>query len=367
MASPYWTTRLARPDEAAAIIELIRAVHGNEHLEINAEYLRWRYLNDTPFRADLVIAEHDGQPIGMQPVAFFDFRENERRFKGAMYTGVLTHPNHRRRGVFSSLIAASNRHAAERGAVFCMTMPNNASLPGFQKFGDWVAPGPIPTYFKVIDGSAMLRDRLGRPLAALLGWLPPLFCRRQEGPDAISRLACEPAVRLHGEFDEMSDRACRETAGAMLHRSAAYWDWRYLRRPGSTYRPTARVSPEYHTLLVRENAALVGAVVVSAARQAGLEVGMIVDLLACGGKPTVRRLLREAADELHRRGAGLVACQATHPSLQAALRAEGFLCPKPQRLPRCFHFVYHQTGVGNMALSGSLPDWYVMFGDSDNT
>ncbi len=367
MTSPYWTTRLAEASEADAILRLIRAVHGREHLEINADYLHWRYLNNTPFRADLVIAEHEGQPIGMQPVAFFDFCQGQTRLPGAMYTGVLTHPDHRRRGVFSSLIKASNEHAARRGAVFCMTMPNNASLPGFRKFGDWIAPGPIPTFFKVINGRAMLRDRFGPAAAALLGWLPPLLCRPRPAKAGMFDLTVEPADCLDREFDEMAERAASENHGTMLRRSAEYWTWRYLRRPASTYRPTTRVAPAYQTLLARKGRTLVGGVAVSAARQAGFEVGMIVDLLACGEEATIRCLIRAAQDELQKRGAGLVACQATHPRLQSALRAEGFFCPKPERLPRYFHFVYHLTGVGEAEVPRDLGGWYLTFGDSDNT
>src|SRR5262245_25121851 len=112
-STPYWTNRLARPDEAPAILDLVHAVHGDAHPEINDAYFSWRYLSDTPFRADILMSEHEGKPIGIQPVAIFDWQWGDDRLKGAMYTGVLTHPDHRRRGVFRSLIDSSNAHAAE--------------------------------------------------------------------------------------------------------------------------------------------------------------------------------------------------------------------------------------------------------------
>ena len=41
---------------------------------------------------------------------------------------------------------------AEQGAAFCMTLPNDQSMPGFTSAPDWHFPGLIPMAFKLIDG-----------------------------------------------------------------------------------------------------------------------------------------------------------------------------------------------------------------------
>ena len=89
--APYWTNRLYRPEDTDSVFELIRAVHGDERPGLNRAYWNWRYRNGTSFQAEVILAEFEGRPIGIQPVALFDFQWGDRRLKGAVYTGVMTH------------------------------------------------------------------------------------------------------------------------------------------------------------------------------------------------------------------------------------------------------------------------------------
>jgi len=358
MPTPYWTNRPARPDETAAVLQLVRAVHGEEHQELNEAYWRWRYLNEAGFRAEILMSECQGKPIGIQPLSVFDWQWGKARLKGAMYTGVLTHPDHRRRGVFRSLIDSSNEHSARCGALFSMTMPNDESMPGFMKFGDWISPGPVPVWLKIADGAAALAPRISRLPAAVLGPLSQAFFRPRGDSFGGSDLVCEPADLVPAELDGVFDEFAGECDALMLRRTAAYWNWRYGAKHGSAYR----------TLVARQGGRLAGAVVTSVGRRMGLYVGMVLDVVGRGGVPVVRRLLREAETELRVRGLGLIACQATSAMMEDALRAEGYRCPPPKWLPKQFHFVFRPTGLpGLHRLPSRLADWHLTFGDSDNT
>jgi GNAT superfamily N-acetyltransferase len=357
MPETYWTLRLGEPDETARLLELVRAVHGDRHPELNRAYWEWRYLNPGAFRADIMLAEHEGRPISIQPLAVFDYQWGTDRLKGAMYTGVMTHPEHRRRGVFRAVIAAADAHAAQRGAQFVTTMPNDASLPGFQRFGEWEYPGPIPLFLKVVNGAAVLRPRLGRGAGRLLGWAPRVLGSRRPKRPAPPLLETELAAVIPGELDEVAERFAQDCAALGIRRTASYWTWRYTSKPGAAYR----------TLLARRNGCLAGAVVTTVERRFRIDMGLIVDLVAQGGLPTVRALLRAAEQDLAARGLGLLTCQATSPLLQRALCAEGYLCPSARWLPKRFHFVYRLTGVpGLLRTPNRLSDWHLTFGDSDN-
>ena len=358
MADQYWTTRLSRPDETNAVLDLVRTVHGDRYPELNRSYWRWRYLEGGQFRAGIVLAEHDGDAIGIQPVALFDFMWDNNRLKGAMFTGVLTHPAHRRRGVFRSLVTRAQEHAASRGALFCMTMPNEASLPGFRRFGGWAHPGPIPLYVKALDGAAMLRPRVGRAAAALLGWAPRVMLCRSPADRSEWSVDVQAVDRMPDELDSVAEAFARECGTLHILRSAAYWNWRYCDKPASAYR----------TLVARRDGELAGAVVTSVEQHFGMDVGMILDLVVSGGSIPIRQLLRVAEEDLAERGLGLITCQATSPVMQLALRGEGFVRPPVRLLPKRFHFVYRLTGAEAMPLKPDvLSDWHLTFGDSDNT
>jgi hypothetical protein len=143
----------------------------------------------------------------------------------------------------------------------------------------------------------------------------------------------------------------------MIQRTSAYWNWRYLSRPESNYR----------TLIARRGSRVVGATITAIGRRMGLEVGLIADVVAEGGAPVLRRLIRAAEEDLLGRGVGLVTCQATSPLVQEALAAEGYWRPNPRKLPKHFHFVFRPTGhAGLRAAPANISDWHLTFGDSDN-
>jgi len=339
MPAPYWNIRLARPDDIEAVVDLVRVVHGDRYPEVNRASWNWRYLGTGEFRADILMAEHEGQPVGVQPVSLFDYQWGSERLRGAMYTGVLTHPDHRRRGIFRSLVSAANEHATRRGAQFSMALPNEASFPGFIRSGDWCEPGLIPLYAK-----------------ACHGWVLPFLFRGRSGTSDAGRMDLVRVSSVPDELDDVSDAFARDSGGLMVRRTAAYWNWRYGAKPSSAY----------HTYLVRQGGRVEGAVVTSAARRMGLSIGMIMDVVARGGPAVLGVLLREAVADAKRRGCRFAVCQATHP-LRQALREEGFRYAPAALVRKRFHLVFRTTGVAGLPrLPDRLTDWHITFGDSDN-
>jgi len=353
----YWSLRIGGRDDTGAVLQLVREVHGESYLDLDEPYWAWRYLSDTPFRARIVIAEHEGRPIGIQPMTLFDWQWGRCRYQGAMYTGVMTHPDHRRRGVFHSLVRAANECAAQSGAHFSMTLPNEASLPGFLKTGEWQYPGLASMFLKVVDGGALLRSRLGSVTATLLGGIPQAFFRSRRVDRGIAPLEVSEVATVPDGLDAVFDEYAAASNALMIRRTTPFWNWRYCTHPRSIYR----------TFLATTNGKLAGAVVTSIKERAGLDVGMIVDLVASGGMPVMRGLIRAAEAELRSRGIGMVVCQATSGPLKAALREEGFRCPGPWLTRKRFHFVFRPTGVAvPREWPRTMADWHLMLGDSDN-
>ena len=357
MAAPYWTNRLCRREEIDAVVDLVRVTYGAEHRESNRSFWEWRYLSETDFRADIFLAEHEGRPIGVFTVMMLDFQWGEQRLKGAMHSGLITHPDHRRRGVFRSLVEAINEHAARQGALFITSTPNDNSLPGFLKSGDWDYPAPVPVYLKVMHLPTLLRPKVGRVAGGLVGWLPQLFFRRRREPLG-RRFDFQQVSLVPDELDEVCEEFARDCPMLMTRRTAAYWNWRYGIKPGADYR----------TLVARQAGRLMGAVATSTEDYRGLQVGLVLDLVTRGGLVGLRLLLRAAEDDLRSRGIGLITCQATSPILQRALGEERYWRPKTTWLPRRFHYIYRFTGIPGLPRRPTrLEDWHLTFGDSDNS
>ena len=349
---PYWTHRLAEPSDLPEILRLIRAVHGDTHPELDEAYLRWRYFNDTPFRAQIMLAEHEGRPIGIQPLAIFAWDWGDARLRGAMYTGVLTHPDHRRKGVFQSLLAACNDYAAQVGAQFCMMLPNEASFPGFIKT-NWTYPGLIPLHLRISSPGRALATRIGGVPSWLASAGPSIFFRPRAGP--TTGIHCEPVSRVLDELDDVATRSSARNDGVRLRRSAAYWNWRY----------DSTVGRGYHTIIARRAGRLVGAAAVKVGQRAGLDVGMILDLVS--DDDAAAAIVDGAQQRLLELGAGIVTCQASSPHLSRMLRDRGFRPIGPRFSGKRFHFVFRPTGVSGLPrMPAAMADWSLMFGDSDN-
>lgn len=354
MANRYWTIRLAEAAELESLLALVRSLPGERYQGASSEYWQWRYLNDAGFAATIVAAVHDGQLIGVQPVSFFDWQWGDARLTGAMYTGVVTHPDHRRKGVFRSLIDASNDLAAQRGAQFCMTLPNDASLPGFLKFGDWKYPGCIPMWMKVLDGGKLLASKIG-PLGRLVGWIPDLLFSRRSRSNGSAAIELAATASVSTELEAVSERFARLAGGCMIRRTAAYWNWRHS-GPLSMYR----------TLIAGKNGRLVGAICTTSQPRMGVEIGLIVDVVAEDSQ-VLRALIAAADTEFRRLGCAIATCQSTSLILNDALREEGYRLPPRAVMPKQFHFVYRPTGVPGLPREpASMNDWHLTFGDSDN-
>ena len=358
MATPYWTNRLATVADTDALLDLFRLEYEDKYPWFNKAYWQWRYQDQTGFAADVFVADFKGQLIGVLPQTLFDFQWGEQRFRGAMIYGLITHPDHRRRGVFRSLVGTCNEHATQQGAHFTMGIPNDPSLPGYFTFGGWEYLGLIHTHVKILSVPAALRPKTGRWLSYALGGVPQLFLLRRRPPLDGPCADCEPCASVPDELSDVFDEFARDCGTLMIRRTAPFWNWRFAAKPAAPF----------HMLVTRQGGRVTGAVVTSVRERGGTPVGMIADLVCRSGIDGMRQLLRHAADDMRARGVGVLTCWATTPLLRHALDAERYWHPKPQRLRKNFNYIWRPTGVPGLPRAPSkLTDWHLSFSDSDNT
>ncbi|MFC2171113.1 GNAT family N-acetyltransferase [Acidobacteriota bacterium] len=357
MSKAYWHNRIASPQEKETLLLFVRKVYGEDFPDLNRSYWEWRYTSNPACEVEFFVAEFEKRPIAVLPTAVFDFQWSEQIFPAVMLTGLVTHPEHRRRGIFRSLISSINEHGHRHGRLFNMGMPNDIALPGYLKFGGWEYPGKIRLYAKVLDYSSVFRDKLPNPIANGCGSLSRLLSHKRSR-QSIPLLEAELVSRVPEEFDQICNNFTMECNHLMIRRNAAYWQWRYLMKPNSNYR----------TLLARNNGRLIGAVVTSVQRRAGLTIGLILDIVGHGDNTVIVQLLRLAENDLRDLGVGLVTSQATSKYLQQFLRHEGYRAIPSKLLPKQFHYVYRPLGVSGLPFNPSkMSDWHLTFGDSDNT
>ncbi len=353
----YWQNRLYRPDDEDAVFQLTRAVYPDWDFDELKSYWRWRFFGSEACDTAILVADHQSQIVGIQPVAIFDFQWGQKVLQGAMYTGVLTHPDHRRKGIFRSLVDSTNEYASDRNAAFSMTMPNELSYPGFIRTGEWLDPGDIPMYIKVLDGRRLLTPKIGAFCATAVGWTLRVPFWQQSRPDRESG-EYEQVANAPADLDDLFSEYAQQLDNLMIRRTARYWNWRYSARPNSNYR----------TVEWRKAGKLVGIAATSIQERMGFDFGMILDYVCPGSTDPLKQLLRSAEADLHARGAGIVACQAMNASVAQALQHAGYRCAPTWLTRKKFHMVYRPHGDERLPrLPSARNDWHLTFGDSDNT
>jgi GNAT superfamily N-acetyltransferase len=234
---------------------------------------------------------------------------------------VMTHPEWRKKGLFSALDRACMAETKRLGWPAVFGLPNRRSAHIFLELG-WKKVGTVrPWTFLLRDdtGSRAVRVREGR----LQSWLVPLGVRK--GRAARAKLAERAGTGFQGRalerFPEEVERLSREVEkrfALMVRRDAAWLDWRFLRSPSGLHRALG---------VFDETGFLAGYAVVQLPRP-GESVGWLVDVLA-RDDDALAAAIAAGLERLDLAGAAAVQAHAVDGSWWSErLQEAGFLPPK---------------------------------------
>jgi len=352
----YWQNEFYQPHQAEALRRLIRQCYPPEY--DLPEFWHWRYESHPRFRGKLCIARVGSELLGVQAVAVFDGAYRHEPIKIGMLTSAMTHPQHRRRGIFRSLVAQAVEYAFQAGAAVVFTMPNESSFAAFMRMGGWRTPGLRPFWVRALNLRHLGRAALGRTmLADALSAIPQALLAGRIGR-AGDRWHVEPVAHWPAEASAVFERFVASYPGLILRRDAEYLNWRYADNP----------LWDYLMLLARdEQGRPAGFIVAVAEKRFGLQIGYIVDMLAAPDGDYLGELIRSALARLNERGIHAVGTTTTEPGQFRDLARAGFLRPPGWLVPKRFYLVYRVRPdlAGAMVRLRNLDEWFLTFGDWD--
>lgn len=151
-----YTFRQFQPSDLDGYLALYERVHGIRH---TPEWFEWRFL-DTPYldHVPVFVATADGDVVATRP--FFAFRM---AVEGTDQLALLTvdtmvHPDHRRRGLFSTLTERAIEYYTPREPSFVFNQPNARSRPGFLRLG-WREVEPTVKSYRVQHPRSLVAER----------------------------------------------------------------------------------------------------------------------------------------------------------------------------------------------------------------
>jgi GNAT superfamily N-acetyltransferase len=338
-----------------AVMRLVRECYG-ETAE-PPEWWRWRHFEFDGEATTMFLAVCGTKIVGMRPLTLFDYYVQGRPVKGGLFSAVMVHPDHRRKGLFSKMVNACIEEAWRRGASFVNTMPNDTSYLGFIKLG-WKDPGLRRLLVKPLDLGRLARKWV-RP-----SWLGAILAIGHRGIDRLvsSRLGePETLAQAVDHFDFTAEELSRQVGvrykGLILHRPHSWLTWRYKSNPWNRYQ---RFEVRTH------EGRLQGLAVTNQEVREDICVGYVVDLL--GESSASRRLLIQGSlKSLRDQGAELAVSVVSTPELIRDFRSQGFL-PVPHHISPKRFFTVYSLRADHVALFqevGSIDRWYQTLGDWD--
>lgn len=270
---------------------------------------------------------------------------------------VMTHPEWRKRGLFSQLDRAAMEETRARGWPLVFGLPNRRSAHIFLELG-WKQAGTVRPWTHVVRADAAARAERAKE-GRVRGFLTPLAARvARKGRAALrARAGARFTTREIPAFPREVEALSLEVARGfelMVRRDAAYLDWRFQRGPSGLHRSFA----------VDEGERFAGYVVVQRPR-AGERGGFLVDVLA-KDDAALAAAVEAGLVALEHDGASFVGATAIDGSFwQRELVRAGFVAPKPEN-----HLIVivhpHDRSHALARAASDASRWYLTDGDRDD-
>ena len=314
-----------------AIRELYRATKGRLR---PGGYDAWRFF-DTPLGdSPSLVALQDGACIALYLMWPAGLSLGGETVQAVQIMDVMTHPDHRRRGLFLDLAEGTRRIALERGFELGYGFPNELSLSLFVRHRNAHHVGNVGTW------SADFRGRI-------------LRSGRRRQP-SVKGVDLDPTRPESGELESLVGELHREPGVCRVEKSLAYLDWRYSEASGERYDWLSLRSPGGELLaasLVGERDEAWGGDFAGVAR---------VHELFARTEEHATLLLRWAAVREAKRDALKLQILVKDPLIQAALDRSGY-----RREADVAFLVRPFTGRAFAGNVHHFPAWRIISGDMD--
>ena len=209
----------AAADEPAVIALLVGALGEGPSGHRTPDFFRWKHLENPFGESLLLVAELDGEIVGLRAFLRWGFTIGDRSLRAVRAVDTATRQDQRGKGIFSTLTKAALAEL-KNDTDLVFNTPNGSSRPGYLKMG-WQEVGRVPVWVKVrrpvafargLRSTTSVTDRPIREIAVT-------------APMAADALGDEDELRSF--LDELGPPAQRIATPY----SPEYLAWRYARAP----------------------------------------------------------------------------------------------------------------------------------------
>jgi len=224
------TLRPWRDEDQAGILALERAVWG-ETEAVDPAFFDWQYRRNPEGRAVIFCAEDQvGMIVAQYAIIPIPLRFKGRRITGSLSLNTATHPDYRRRGLFTKTAMAVYEQLQRQGIVYTLGFPNENSYPGFVSKLDFADLGRPKLLVKILDPVAFVG---GQHLADKWPRFAALVAKVTKGLRGKPTSAAY--TRELPDFEQLWTQDLWETVDVVVAADEKWLTWRYIENPIADY------------------------------------------------------------------------------------------------------------------------------------
>jgi GNAT superfamily N-acetyltransferase len=320
------------------------------------EYYDWKCYQNPAAQGEIWVAEDGDAVVGMKSMIPKRMKILGQYLLAAETGDTFTHPDHQRKGIFSSLFKAADENGIDSKLDFIYGSPNENSLPAYEKRLNY-AQIPLRLRMKVkpVYVESYLKSKLRfTPLVKIGCRAVELVSKAMSTIGLAGGRKSEITISRESTFSADIDDLWQSAAGdydVMLVRSQEFLRWRYVENPD-----------KYSIFIARDKRhALLGYLVSKLVISGDKRTGYIADFFTEGNNPAAFKTLLSflLADYFRQKVNFAHVLVEKNSQYGKVLRRAGFISY------RNFPLICRRNEIGNKILSTPLR-WHFTLGDTDN-
>lgn len=364
-----WSARAYKKGDENGILELMRAVPEYSVMELDeVKWMRWwnwRYANNPAGDPMIWVADHDGKIVGSRSVTLVKMKIADEITVVSENTDLMTHPDYRRQGIFSTLEKKSFDQLKDCGVCVTYSFPGPMSYPIYIKSGEFFDMHALQTMIKPLDLENTFKRRIENKFLLKIyiasGSLFINMFYRSKKPPEVDGLVLTKISSFDDRINDFWKKISNDYEIVVV-RDKEYLNWRYVEVP----------DVNYIIYLAEENEEICGYIVLGCARQDQVS-GYIIDIIAPLDRPEVIHcLLSKAIEYFEEEGVDIIFCKMVADKIfYNVFKKNGFV---PTRFidlifKRFGVWSKHIVRINSPEISEAYikdpKNWFVQLGDSD--
>jgi hypothetical protein len=331
--------RKYRDGDEKGILELGRICFFRTDSNYWKKHWIWQY-KENPLGNYIWVAEHNNKIIAHNSFVPLKIKVGEKIFKSAIGADVMTHPNYRRKKLFTILRDHTIKGRENGKLYFTYAFP-----------GEILSSKKEDHNRRYTNNAKRYRPEMIKPII-------------KESKGTISEMKKNSInenlkVKRITQFDERINDFWRNVSryfSVIVERKREYLNWRFIKRPNSQY---------FTIFLAEEDDKILGYIICFSFPKS--DKGYIVDLLVDPSRIDVfQRLLRKAVEEFRNKRVRRIFCRISKKSpYYEVLGNYGFMPSIREYWQRVFIVSPSKMSQKAIELIKNPENWYLTLGDED--